>query len=168
VAAGAAVLPKGVPGALQVGRMMMAVPLRQHLDRHAEEARRLPCVDPRLHQTGGCGVPQDVRRHIGAEACIRHRISEGLTDIGDRLPIPFDGKPLSATFPAPQVRQQARRQRTATALTTSTHACACRSCHANMSRNRFSSGIVDAGPCQAAASGFIETLSAHLNAELTA
>jgi hypothetical protein len=42
----AAVLPKGVLGALQVGRMMMAVPLRQHLDRHSEEARRLHVSTP--------------------------------------------------------------------------------------------------------------------------
>jgi hypothetical protein len=104
VAAGAAVLPKGVLGALKMRRMMVAVPLRQHLDRHAEEARRLPCVDARLHQPSGRCVPQDVRRHIRAETGIRHRIVEGLSDIGDRLPIPFDGEPLPVSFLASQVR----------------------------------------------------------------
>jgi hypothetical protein len=49
--------------------MVMTINAIQHLDRHAEKARRFPFVDAVLHQPGRRGVPQRVRTdpssHLG-------------------------------------------------------------------------------------------------------
>ena len=84
----------------------MAVSLRKHLDCHAEIAGRFPHIGAGLHQPGRRCVAQRVRCHVDAESSIGHNVREGFVDALDRLAIPFDGKPLPASFPSPQMRQE--------------------------------------------------------------
>ena len=48
--------------------MMVAVDLVEHLDAHAEKARRLPFVDAGLHQPRRCRVAQRMRRQISGKS----------------------------------------------------------------------------------------------------
>lgn len=49
----------------QVLRVMVTVDLLHHIDRHPDQARRLPWIDASLQHPGHRGVPQHMRRHSG-------------------------------------------------------------------------------------------------------
>jgi hypothetical protein len=86
--------------------MVMAVPLGQHLNGHTQVPGCLPHVCSSLHQPRRRSVPQGVRDHIVVESSVLDRARERLADALNRLAIPFDRKPLSLPFPAPQVSEQ--------------------------------------------------------------
>jgi hypothetical protein len=92
-------------------RMMVAVALQQHLDRHAEKAGCLPRICSALHQPSRCGVPEHVRRDIRPKTGVAHSVGKRFFNGFHGLAIPFDDEALSAPPPAAQVRQQLRRQR---------------------------------------------------------
>jgi hypothetical protein len=84
--------------------VMVAVGALQRLDTHAEEAAGLPLVGAELHLPRRRRMAQNVRRDIGhpGGASIA---PEGLIYVLHRVAVPFDIKPLSPPFPAPQMRQ---------------------------------------------------------------
>jgi hypothetical protein len=52
-----------------------------------------------------------MRGNIRPEASISHHVGERPADVRDRPTIPLDSQSLPLSLPAPQMRQQARRQR---------------------------------------------------------
>ena len=56
-------------------------------------------------------MPQRVRGDLGAEAGVTDGGAEALGHARDRLALPFDGVALARLFPAPQMGDEARRQR---------------------------------------------------------
>ena len=62
-------------------RMMVAIDLDQHLDRHAEVARELPRTRAVLHGSGRAGVAQHMRRLLLGEADALAGALEGLADL---------------------------------------------------------------------------------------
>jgi len=92
---------EGSPGAGKMVRVVVAVPVRQHLDRHAEIAGGLPCVSALLHQPGRGSVAERVRRHVGAKTCIPDGRRKPLPNRLDGLSIPLDAEALPASSPAP-------------------------------------------------------------------
>ena len=90
----------GAGGAGEMIRMMVPIARRQHLDRHPEEACRLPHIRAGLHEPRSCCVAQGVRDDIVAKSSILHGAGKSFADALYRLPIPLDGKPLSLAFPA--------------------------------------------------------------------
>src|SRR6516162_5602544 len=104
-------LAEGCFGSLQMRGMVVTISLRQHLDRHAKESGRLPEIDPRLHKPRRCSVPQDVGSNVIAQSGISHDVAEGFVDARNGRAVPLHSKPLGPAFPAPQMREQAGRQR---------------------------------------------------------
>ena len=94
----------------QVIRMMVAVSLEQHLERHAEKARGLPRTRSALHQPRRSGVPQHVRSHVRAETRVSYYVRERLLDCLHRLSIPLHHETLSGFLPTTQMRQQLVRE----------------------------------------------------------
>jgi hypothetical protein len=95
----------------QMIRMMVAVALEQHLDRHTEKARSLPRTGSALHQPGRSGVPEHVRGDIRSKTSVGDGVGERLFNGFDGPAIPFDNEALPGSFPTSQMRQQLRRQR---------------------------------------------------------
>ena len=67
----------------EIFRMVMAIDLLNHLDRHPDKTRRLPRVDAILQHPGDRGVPEHVRRHPG-ELGPRRGVPERVLDPRNR------------------------------------------------------------------------------------
>ena len=83
--------------------MMVAITLRQHLDRHAEIAGGFPSVGALLHQPCRGSVAEGVGCHVWPKASVLDGRSEPLPDRPNRLAIPLNAEALPAPFPAPKV-----------------------------------------------------------------
>jgi hypothetical protein len=101
-----AVRPEGIARTLQVRRVVMAISLRQHLDRHTKITGCFPWIDTSLHQPSCSSVPKDMRGYITTEPSVLHCARERFLDPYNRLPVPFHSKTLSAGPPAPQMSEQ--------------------------------------------------------------
>jgi hypothetical protein len=97
--------------ACKVIRVVVAVSLGEHFYGHAKIASCLPQIGTGLHQPSRRGVAKNVGGHIVAKSSIGHHVGESLSNVLYRFAVPFDGKTLPLTFPAPKVREKAIRQR---------------------------------------------------------
>ena len=80
--------------------MVVPIGFVELLRGHPEILGGLPLVGAELHQPGGCGVPQNVRRHVRQAGGVRD-VAKCLVYVFDRPAVPFDRRALAQAMPAP-------------------------------------------------------------------